>query len=54
MNDFFLAHTYIAITLLLIQTGAGLPLPEEVFIVAAGVLSAPPNATLDPFVALGC
>jgi membrane protein DedA with SNARE-associated domain len=54
MNDFFLAHTYIAITLLLILTGAGLPLPEEVFIVAAGVLSAPPNATLNPFVALGC
>jgi membrane protein DedA with SNARE-associated domain len=54
MNDFFLAHTYIAITVLLILTGAGLPLPEEVFIVAAGVLSAPPNATLDPFVALAC
>ncbi|MFZ1934090.1 MAG: DedA family protein [Thermoguttaceae bacterium] len=54
MNDFFLAHTYIAITVLLILTGAGLPLPEEVFIVAAGVLSAPPNATLDPFVAFGC
>ena len=54
MNDFFLAHTYIAITLLLILTGAGLPLPEEVFIVAAGVLSATPDANVNPFIALGC
>jgi membrane protein DedA with SNARE-associated domain len=54
MNDFFLAHTYIAITLLLILTGAGLPLPEEVFIVAAGVLSATPDANVNPLIALGC
>ena len=54
MNDYFLAHTYIAITVLMILTGAGLPLPEEVFIVTAGVLSATPDANVNPFIALGC
>jgi membrane protein DedA with SNARE-associated domain len=54
MSEFFSAHTYVAITLLLILTGSGLPIPEEVFIIAAGVMSAPPNATLNPFIALSC
>ena len=38
----------------MILTGSGLPIPEEVPIIAAGVLSAPPDATLNPFVALPC
>ncbi len=54
MNELLLAHTYIAITVLMILTGAGLPLPEEVFIVTAGVLSATPDANVNPFIALGC
>ena len=31
-----------------------MPLPEEVFIVTAGVLSATPDANVNPFIALGC
>ncbi|MCE5266630.1 MAG: DedA family protein [Planctomycetaceae bacterium] len=42
--------SYLAITIVLILTGAGLPLPEEVPIIAAGVLAA--NNTLDPLLAL--
>ena len=44
--------SYLAITLVLILTGSGLPLPEEVPIIAAGILAA--NGTLDPWLALGC
>ncbi len=44
--------SYLAITVLLILTGSGLPLPEEVPIIAAGILAA--NGTLDPWLALGC
>jgi membrane protein DedA with SNARE-associated domain len=55
MNDFFLTHgSYLVITVVLILTGSGLPIPEEVPIIAAGILSAPPDAKLDPFIALAC
>ncbi|MEN6457649.1 MAG: DedA family protein [Thermoguttaceae bacterium] len=37
---------------MLILTGAGLPLPEEVPIIAAAILAA--NGTLDPWLALAC
>ena len=47
---------YLAITLLMISTGAGFPLPEEVFIVAAGVASTHPPGVplLNPWWALLC
>src|SRR5664280_3876813 len=52
-NIFFLApSSYLAIILVLILTGSGLPLPEEVPIITAGILSA--NDTLDPLVAFFC
>lgn len=55
MSDILLAHgSYVLITVVLILTGAGLPIPEEVPIIAAGILSTPPNNTLNPFIALGC
>jgi membrane protein DedA with SNARE-associated domain len=44
--------SYLAITIVLILTGSGLPIPEEVPIIAAGVFSA--QGTLNPLVALGC
>jgi membrane protein DedA with SNARE-associated domain len=44
--------SYLAITVFLILTGSGLPLPEELFIIAAGWLAA--KGTLDPWLALGC
>ncbi len=41
MIEFFLAHgSYLAIIVVLILTGSGLPIPEEVPIVAAGILAA--------------
>jgi membrane protein DedA with SNARE-associated domain len=52
MADFL--GSYLAITIVMILTGAGLPIPEEVPIIAAGVLSAPPNASLNPFAAVAC
>lgn len=40
MIDFILAHgSYLAIIVVLILTGTGLPIPEEVPIIAAGILS---------------
>jgi membrane protein DedA with SNARE-associated domain len=49
----FLAHgSYVLITLFMILTGAGLPLPEEVGIITAGVFSA--EGTLYWPIALGC
>ena len=59
MIDFLLAHgpilSYLVITVVLILTGSGLPIPEEVPIIAAAVLSAPPpDGTLNPFVAVAC
>ena len=47
MTDFFLSHgSYIGIIAVLVLTGTGLPIPEEVPVIAAGVLSA--NGQLDP------
>lgn len=48
----FLVHdwSYLGIIVFLILTGCGLPIPEEVPIVLAGVLSAKPNG-LDPWLA---
>jgi len=41
MSEFILTHgSYLAIILVLVLTGTGLPIPEEVPIIAAGVLSA--------------
>jgi membrane protein DedA with SNARE-associated domain len=47
---------YLAITLLMISTGAGNPLPEETFIIAAGVASTHPpgDSLLNPWWALLC
>lgn len=44
---------YIGIIVILILTGCGLPIPEEVPIVAAGWLSAPQEGKLDPWIAVG-
>ncbi len=52
MNIFLAPSSYLAITLVLILTGSGLPLPEEVPIITAAILSA--NGTLDPLVAFLC
>jgi membrane protein DedA with SNARE-associated domain len=51
--DAFLAWGYIGIIVFLILTGCGLPIPEEVAIVAAGCLASPQKAILDPWLALG-
>ena len=51
MMDFLMAHgSYLGIIIFLILTGAGLPLPEEVAIVVAGVLSS--LGQLNPWLAL--
>jgi len=47
-------YGYVGIIVFLVLTGCGLPLPEEVALIAAGVLSAPPNPRMDPWIALGC
>ncbi len=53
MTNFLLApSSYLAIILVLILTGSGLPIPEEVPIIAAGILSA--NGALEPVVAFLC
>jgi membrane protein DedA with SNARE-associated domain len=52
MEDLILTRgSYVAIVALLLLTGAGLPLPEEVVIIAAGVLSAPTVGRLEPSLA---
>jgi len=52
MTDFLLANgSYLAIVVVLVLTGAGLPIPEEVPVVAAGILSS--HGSLDPWLALG-
>ena len=49
----FLPHTsYLGITIVLILTGSGLPIPEEVPIITAGILAA--KGTLDPRLAFLC
>ncbi len=50
MTAFLLHHgSYLALTLALVLTGCGLPVPEEVPIVAAGVLAS--HGRLDPWLA---
>jgi membrane protein DedA with SNARE-associated domain len=52
MTDILLTHgSYLALVIVLILTGSGLPIPEEVPIIAAGILAA--QGTLDPWLALG-
>ena len=52
MTDILLTHgSYLALVIVLILTGSGLPIPEEVPIIAAGILAA--QGTLDPVLALG-
>ncbi len=50
MSEYLASGSYIAILVVLVLTGMGLPLPEEVPIVAAGVLSA--HDHLNPWLAL--
>jgi len=53
MDDLLLTHgSYLAITIVMILTGSGLPIPEEVPIIAAGILAA--NETLNPVAAFAC
>ncbi|NQT37534.1 MAG: DedA family protein [Planctomycetes bacterium] len=52
MFDFLGHGSYLAIVVTLILTGCGLPIPEEVPIVAAGVLSSPEVGQLNPWLAL--
>ncbi len=50
MTAFFVEHgSYLLIFFVLVLTGSGLPIPEEVPIIAAGILSA--NETLNPWLA---
>ncbi len=52
MEEYILTHgSYLGIVLLLTLAGAGLPIPEEIPVVAAGVLSSPSVARLDPLLA---
>lgn len=52
MTDFLMANgSYLGIIVVLILTGSGLPLPEEVPIIAAGILAA--HGHLNPWLALG-
>jgi membrane protein DedA with SNARE-associated domain len=52
MSDFLFAHgSYMLIFVVLVLTGAGLPMPEEVPIIVAGVLSANDPPTMIPWVA---
>ena len=51
MTNFLLEHgSYLAIIIVLILTGSGLPIPEEVPIVAAGILSS--HGRLNPYLAM--
>jgi membrane protein DedA with SNARE-associated domain len=53
MTDFILAPTsYLAIVVVLVLAGSGLPIPEEVPIIAAGILSA--HGSLEPLPAFLC
>src|SRR3989304_5815756 len=50
MTDLFLTHgSYLSIFFVLVLTGSGLPIPEEVPIIAAGIFSA--HGTLNPWLA---
>jgi len=54
MIEFLLSHgpllAYVGIAVFLMLTGAGLPIPEEVFIIAAGMASS--HGALNPWLAL--
>ncbi len=50
MFEGLLNYGYLGITIFLILTGCGLPIPEEAAIIAAAVFAA--NGTLDPWLAL--
>ena len=50
--DIFSHSSYLVITIVLILTGSGLPVPEEVPIIAAGLLAA--GGSLNPWIALAC
>jgi len=53
MAEFLLGHgKYVALIVVLVLTGVGLPIPEEVPVVAAGVLSA--HGHMEPWLALVC
>jgi len=53
MAEFLLGHgKYLALIVVLILTGVGLPIPEEVPVVAAGVLSA--HGHMEPWLAAVC
>ncbi|MEK6246781.1 MAG: hypothetical protein N2C12_01295, partial [Planctomycetales bacterium] len=56
MTEFFTNNgeivTYLGIIIFLILTGGGLPIPEEVPIVMAGVMSSPENPGMQPFLSL--
>jgi membrane protein DedA with SNARE-associated domain len=56
VQEFILTHgSYVAIIVILAGSGVGLPLPEEVPVVAAGVLSSGASRELDPTLAfLSC
>ena len=50
MTDLFLSHgSYLGLIAILVLTGTGLPIPEEVPVIAAGVLSA--HGQLEPWLA---
>jgi membrane protein DedA with SNARE-associated domain len=52
MTDYLPSGSYLAIIVVLVLTGMGLPIPEEVPIIAAGVISA--HGQLDPWLAFAC
>ena len=56
IQEFILTHgSYLAIIVVLALAGAGLPVPEEIPIITAGVLSSPAAGRLDPWLAfLSC
>ena len=53
VEELIFSGSYLLIFLVIVGTGAGLPIPEEVPIVAAGLMSAPQMARMDPGIAFG-
>lgn len=52
MPHLLLEHvSYLSIFIVLVLTGSGLPIPEELPVILAGVLSAPPDPRLNPWLA---
>jgi membrane protein DedA with SNARE-associated domain len=52
MNILLAPSSYLAIVLVLILSGTGIPIPEEVPVIAAGILAS--RETLDPLMAFAC